>query len=77
MKALYSLKLNENDLGQIIDGLEARAAAWEKTEEYLRTNNSPRDFIVEECNNADEARSLARNYRSIIANITNQRNAQS
>jgi len=54
MSKSYRIELNELDLGQLLDGLEARAEAWEKTANYHRTGISPRDFIVEECNDADE-----------------------
>ena len=49
----------------------------ERTADYHRTGQSPPDFIVEECNDADEADSIASHYRSIIAKIRKQREAQS
>ena len=50
-----AFELDGLDLGQLLDGLEVRAEAWEKTADYHRTGESPPDFIVEECNDADEA----------------------
>lgn len=73
----YLIRLEENDLAQLLDGLEARAEAWEKTAKYHRTGESPADFIVEECTGADEAEKIAANYRSIISKIREQREAQS
>ena len=77
MKKIYRIKLDDFDLGQILDGLKIRAEAWEKTAGYHRTGESPLDFIVEECNNADEAGRIANHYRSIIAKIQKQQEEQS
>jgi len=77
MSKTYVLRLDYNDVGQLLDGLEARAAAWTKTADYHRTGTSPPDFIVEECNDADEANRIATHYRSIIAKIRKQQEAQS
>lgn len=57
--------------------MEIRAEAWEKTADYHRTGKSPPDFIVEECNNADEASCIVNHYRSIIAKIQKQQEEQS
>lgn len=72
MQRLYNIKIDALDLGQLLDGLDARAEAWEKTAEYHRTGESPSDFIVEECNDADEAEKIASHYRSIITKIREQ-----
>jgi hypothetical protein len=56
--------------------LEIRAGTWEKTGEYHRTGESPPDFIVEECSDADEASRIANHYRSIIAKIRKQQEEQ-
>lgn len=77
MQRIYCIELNDLDLGQLPDGLEARAESWEKTADYHRTGEAPPDFIVEECNDADEAESISAHYRSIIAKIRKQREAQS
>jgi hypothetical protein len=72
MRKTYRIELNELDLGQILDGLEIRAEAWERTAAYHHTGESPPDFIVEECSDADEAEGIARYYRSIISIIRKQ-----
>ena len=77
MPKKYRIELDDFDLGQVLDGLEIRAEAWEKTADYHRTGESPPNFIVEECNNADEADKIARHYRSIIAKIRKQQEEQS
>ena len=77
MKKTYRIEIDHHDLGQLLDGLEARAEEWAKTADYHRTGQSPPDFIVEECNDAGEADSIANHYQSIIAKIRKQREAQS
>lgn len=77
MRKTYRIELNALDLGQLLDGLESRAAAWEKTADYHHTGKSPPDFIVEECNDAEEAGKIAAHYRAIIAKIQHQQEAQS
>jgi hypothetical protein len=75
MPKKYRIELDDFDLGQVLDGLEIRAEAWEKTADYHRTGESP-NFIVKECNDADEADSIASHYRSIIAKIRKQQEEQ-
>jgi hypothetical protein len=77
MSKIYVLRLDQNDVGQLLDGLEDRADVWTKTADYHRTGESPANFIVEECNDADEANRIAKHYRSIIAKIRKQQREQS
>jgi len=77
MQKVYRIELDDFDLGQLLDGMEARAEAWEKTADCRRTGKSPPDFIVEECTDADEAGKTAAHYRSIITKIQKHREAQS
>lgn len=72
MQNIYRIELNALDLGQLLDGLEIRAEAWEKTANYHRTGESPPDFLVEECSDACEADKIAQHYRSIIAKVHEQ-----
>jgi hypothetical protein len=76
MSKTFHIALDSLDLGQLLDGLEVRADAWEKTAEYHRTGKLPDDFVVEECNDANEASRIAGHYRSIIAKIQKQQEAQ-
>jgi hypothetical protein len=76
MQKIFHIKIDGHDLGQLLDGLETRADAWEKTADYHRTDQSPPNFIVEECNDADEAAGIAKHYRSIIAKIRKQQEEQ-
>lgn len=77
MEKIYRITLSELDLGQLLDGLEVRAEAWENTADYHRTGKMPVDFIVEESRDADEAAKIATHYRSIIGKIRKQRDEQS
>jgi hypothetical protein len=78
MRKTYLLRLERNDLGQLLDGLEIRAASWERTAEYLRTEQMPAGqfFVVEECSKPEEADDIADHYRSIICKIREQMEAQ-
>lgn len=56
----------------MIDGLEARADAWRMTASYLETGEAPEGFVIEDCDNAHEARRLEGHYRRIIATLMEQ-----
>jgi hypothetical protein len=68
----YVIRLSGLDLGQLIDGLEARADAWRLTAVYLETGEAPDGFVIEECSDAEEARRIAEHYQLILANIIQQ-----
>jgi hypothetical protein len=68
----FVIRLNGLDLGQLIDGLESRATAWRLTATYLETGEAPDGFVVEECNDAEEARRIAEHYRRIIRQVVEQ-----
>jgi hypothetical protein len=77
MRKNYTIQLDSLDLGQLLDGLEGRAESWERTAEHLRSGYVEGDFIVEECSKPEEADDIAAHYRSIIATIRTQMEAQS
>ena len=77
MQKTYRIELSEFDLGQLLDGLNIRAEAWERTAQFHRTGEASPDFIVEECRDAEEAEKIAAHYRDIISKILKQREAQS
>jgi len=67
------LRLDENDLGQAVEGLEVRTKQWEDTASYLRTGELPSEFfIAEECRDAEEAERIAQHYRRILKQIEEQ-----
>jgi hypothetical protein len=77
MRENYFISLSGFDLGQLLDGLDAREQAWRETAEYYRTGEMPRpDFICEECTDATEAQRIAEHYERITTTIRNQRKAQ-
>lgn len=63
--------LNENDVGQLLDGLAIRAESWDRTADYLRDGSMPEGeiFIIEDCSEPTEAVAIAEHYRSIIKKI--------
>ncbi len=73
MGTTCTIRLERNDLGQLLDSLRSRSEAWHGTAEYLESGVTPRDdFVIEECNDADEARAVAEDYDRIIATIKAQ-----
>jgi hypothetical protein len=68
------IRLDEIDVGQVIDGLQARADSWRATERYFKTGEAPSN--IEECTDGDEAHAIAECYERIITSITSQRNRQ-
>jgi hypothetical protein len=72
----YVIRLNGLDLGQLIDGLEARADAWRLTAIYLGTGEAPNGFVIEECSDAEEARRIAEHYERILGTILQQKAEQ-
>lgn len=73
----YVIRLNCIDLGQLIDGLEARATAWRNTATFMTTGEPPiEEFIAEECTDAEEADRLAEHYEKIIRKVMEQQEEQ-
>ncbi|MCC7477015.1 hypothetical protein IT575_01035 [bacterium] len=75
------LQLDPLDLGQTLDALDSRAAAYEKTAAYLDGDGEAgwdidaEDgglFVIEEVRDADEARAIASHFRAIEASLQAQ-----
>lgn len=66
--------LNENDVGQLLDGLAIRAESWERTADYPNDGWIPEGdiFVIEDCREPTEADAIAKRYRSIIKKIERQ-----
>ena len=69
---LVKIKLPSNDVGQIIDALCIRRSDWRYTQRYLEEGYQEDDRIIEECNNACEAKNLADYYDDIIKRVQSQ-----
>lgn len=88
MPEMTTLELKRTDISQILDALDIRATAWEKTAALLNGNDPSeigkvesefieRDalddlFIPEECSDPYEAEQIAKHHRQIIAEIERQ-----
>ena len=73
MEKIYFLRLAENDLGQIVEGLQAREESWRRTADYFRSgHNSDESFAIEECNGEYEANQMALFYARILRNLERQ-----
>ena len=74
---MIKITISEQDLGQIIDGLEVRQKSWLDTAEFLRSGCSADDFFVcEECTDEEEAQHLADTYERILTSLIKQSDAQ-
>lgn len=78
MEKHYKIDLSEHDLGQLLDGLEARKDSWMRTADYLRAGDQAEEefVLIEECSDEDEAAEIAADYGRIIAKLVNQRDSQ-
>ena len=78
MAKQYRIELEEQDLGQILDGLEVRAESWRRTAEYLRAGDMPDGelFLIEDCSDEEEAEEIATRYEAIIKTIRSQMEVQ-
>lgn len=77
MGKTYTIHLEANDLGQLLEGLQSRSESWHNTVEYFESSYNPRtDSIIEECTDAEEARAIADHYDRIIATIKTQMKVQ-
>ena len=77
MSKTYLIRLEENDLGQILEGLQAREESWRKTADYFRSGFNPDDsFVIEECSDEHEADRIAQFYSRIIRDLESQRDEQ-
>ena len=74
MEKTYYITLGQNDLGQLLEGLESRADSWERTGHYLLNGDSGDSnfFLAEECHKPEEAFGIAEHYRTIIDEIRSQ-----
>ncbi|RKX45032.1 MAG: hypothetical protein DRP64_05405 [Verrucomicrobia bacterium] len=70
MKRKITITLEDNDWGQIIDGLACRAEQYELTVQYHEPGYAE-DYILE-VRDADEARNLAEWYRRLVEQIRKQ-----
>jgi len=70
MEKKTTITLEDNDWGQIMDGLTCRAEQYELTAQYHETGYAD-DFILEVCD-AAEARNLAGWYRRLVEEIRSQ-----
>ena len=65
-----TIALDDNDWGQVIDGLTCRAEQYELTAQYHETGFADGDIL--EVRDANEARNLANWYRRIVEEIRRQ-----
>ena len=64
--------LDELMVGQILDALEVRREAWEKTSAWFRGELNDPFFSIEECLDAEEADQIAAYYLEIEGELRAQ-----
>ena len=69
-----TLLLDHMMVGQILDALEVRREAWEKTSAWYRGELDDPNFSIEECSDAEEADKIAAFYREIESELMEQLN---
>jgi hypothetical protein len=79
MSKRYQIELDENEWGQVLDGLVVRAESWRRTAEFMKTWEMPAGelFVIEECGDSEEADEIAVRYEVMIQNIQRQMQEQS
>jgi hypothetical protein len=70
MKRQVTITLDENDWGQVMDGLSCRAEQYELTARYHECGYVDKDIL--EIRDADEAQNLAGWYRRLVEQIRSQ-----
>jgi hypothetical protein len=69
---LITLKLPQNDIGQIMDALRIQRDNWRYTQGFLDDGTVDPDKEVQECSDPEEAKWLADYYDEIIQKIKSQ-----
>ena len=72
MGKMFTLNLKAVDVWQLLDALDTRAQCYEKTAQYLEEGELEEPFIIEEVDDADEARGIAAHFRDVQAEIKRQ-----
>jgi hypothetical protein len=76
MSKVITLELEDIEVGQVLDGLEKRAEAYESTALWFSKDIDVKDIpayaVLEEVNSSGEAASIAAFYRAIIKKIQAQ-----
>lgn len=79
MSRTVTVKLEVSDVLQVLDALESRAEAYERTAalikgEYKISEEDAFDsfFVPEECKDAAEAEEIARHFRDIYRTLESQ-----
>jgi hypothetical protein len=73
----FRILLDSREVGVLLDALRARHESWQNTASFLEAGQfSDGVFICEECNDADEAASVARHFAELISRIERQVEAQ-
>ncbi len=70
--AKVTIVVEDDDLDQVLDGLEVLIEQWEATAEYLTTGEVREDVCIRESHSAHEAESIAAQYARITSVLREQ-----
>lgn len=70
--ANVTIVLDEDDLGQVLDGLDVLIEQWEATAKYLTSGELREDVCIRESHSAHEAESIAVAYSRIASILREQ-----
>ena len=71
MSTVYTLKLSAADVFQVLDAIESRAGAWERTAAFHRGDEIGM-FPIEESRDEEESLAVAKHFRDIADSIRQQ-----
>lgn len=67
-----NLTMSQNEVGQLIEGIEVLIEQWESTERFLVTGIPEEDACIREAHRPEEAAAIASDYRKIVTRIREQ-----
>ena len=70
--AHVTLRLDRNDVGQILDGLVCRLEAWQVTQQWFEDGYLEEDQQIEECDDFEEAQRMVKTYERLIQIVREQ-----
>lgn len=65
-----TLRLQRNDVGQIVDALTTLSEEWSQTANYFATGDA--ECSIRECKNFEEASNMHSIYERIISELVSQ-----
>lgn len=68
----HTITLSDDEIGQLLEGIEVLIEQWENTEQYLRNGTFREDVCIRESHKSSEAQAIAATYRKLHSSIREQ-----